>query len=110
VGARGDDQLDSKTEYYTNDYREGKSQREIQRESGVDRKTNGKYIAKYEQQWKELLQGDQESVELLRSIVETPKYTMGVRPARKLTVNMKLTIQGHLDENEEKRRKGQRKQ
>jgi hypothetical protein len=91
-------------------YREGKSQREIQRETGVDRKTISKYIGKYEEQREELLQEGQESVELLRSIVEAPKYSIGVRPARKLTEDMKLIILGHLDENEEKRKKGQRKQ
>lgn len=91
-------------------YREGKSQREIQRMTGVDRKTIGKYITKYEEQRKELLQEGNGSLELIRSIIEPPTYTTGVRPKRKLTEEMEQTIQRHLDENEEKRRKGQRKQ
>ncbi|WP_278342696.1 helix-turn-helix domain-containing protein, partial [Parageobacillus thermoglucosidasius] len=35
-------------------YREGKSQREIARITGIDRKTVAKYIKQYEQQRKEL--------------------------------------------------------
>ncbi|PTQ55085.1 MAG: Mobile element protein [Candidatus Carbobacillus altaicus] len=37
-------------------YREGKSQREIARITGIDRKTVAKYIKQYEQQRKELEQ------------------------------------------------------
>lgn len=91
-------------------YREGRSHREISRMTGVDRKTIRKYIEKYEEQRKDLLYGEQEQVELIRSIVETPTYTTGTRPKRKLTEAMEQTIQEHLNENEEKRRKGQRKQ
>ena len=78
--------------------------------TGVDRKTVRKYIEIYEEQRKELLQGEHNEIELIRSIVEEPTYATGTRPKRKLTEAMEQTIQGHLDENEEKRRKGQRKQ
>jgi len=41
--------------------------------------------------------------------VETPKYTVGQRPKRKLTEDVEHRIQEMIDENEEKRRKGQHK-
>lgn len=93
-------------------YREGKSQREIQRITGVERKTIRKYIKKYEEHRKELeLKGVLvESGELMEAIVEAPKYTVGARPKRKLTEEIERKIQEHLDENEEKRRKGRHKQ
>jgi transposase len=74
-------------------YREGRSQREISRLTGVDRKTVRKYIEKYEAQRKELLQGEHEQIELIRSIVETPTYTTGIRPKRKLTEAMDVNLQ-----------------
>jgi hypothetical protein len=77
-------------------YREGRSQREINRITGVDRKTIRKYIEKYEEQRKELHQGKQNEIELIRSIVESPTYTTGKRPKRKLTEAMELSIQKHL--------------
>lgn len=91
-------------------YREGKSQRDIQRMTGVDRKTISKYLTRYELQRKELDEEGHPSIELIRSIVEAPTYTTGVRAKRKLTEEMEQTIRNHLSENEEKRRKGQRKQ
>jgi transcriptional regulator with XRE-family HTH domain len=53
-------------------YREGKSQREIQKQTGVDRKTISKYINKYEDQRKELNEEGDPSIELIRGIVESP--------------------------------------
>ncbi|BCJ88608.1 IS21 family transposase [Effusibacillus dendaii] len=93
-------------------YREGKSQREIARLTGVDRKTIGKYIEQYEKQRRELEQSGnpEDAGVLIRAIVEAPKYTVGHRPARKLTEEIEKEIQRHLDENEEKRRRGQHKQ
>ncbi|MBS4026555.1 MAG: IS21 family transposase [Clostridia bacterium] len=93
-------------------YREGKSQREIQKITGVDRKTIRKYIKNYEKQREGLeLKGTLvESGELIESIVEAPKYTVGVRPKRKLTEKIERKIKDYLDENEEKRKKGRHKQ
>jgi hypothetical protein len=45
--------------------------------------------------------------ELTEAIIEAPKYTLGVRPKRKLTEEK---IKEYLDENEEKRKKGRHKQ
>lgn len=93
-------------------YREGKSQREIARITGIDRKTVAKYIKQYEQQRKELEKSGNlaDPNLLIQAIVETPKYTVGQRPKRKLTEDVERRIQEMIDENEEKRRKGQHKQ
>ena len=93
-------------------YREGKSQREIARITGVDRKTVGKYIKQYEQQRRELEErGHLEDPSILiQAIVESPKYTVGQRPKRKLTEDVERRIQEMIEENEEKRKKGQHKQ
>ena len=68
-------------------YREGKSHRAIARETGMDRKTIRKYIQKYEEQQKELIEsnGILDTGELIQEIIEAPKYTVGPRLARKLT-------------------------
>ncbi|WP_027352054.1 IS21 family transposase [Desulfotomaculum nigrificans] len=93
-------------------YREGKSQREIARLLGVDRKTVRRYINKYEEKRKELEQssGLVDPGELIQEIVEPPKYTVGNRPKRKVTEDIQSLIKKHLDENEQKRRNGQHKQ
>jgi len=67
-------------------YREGKSQREIARLLGVDRKTVRRYINKYEEKRKELEQssGLVDPGELIQEIAEPPKYTVGNRPSGKL--------------------------
>jgi len=92
--------------------REGRSQREISRITGVDRKTISKYIKQYEKKREELEQnGKQLDIgELIQELVEAPKYTVGVRSKRKLTEDTEQKIKSHLQENEEKKRKGLRKQ
>ncbi|MCL0081398.1 IS21 family transposase [Peptococcaceae bacterium] len=93
-------------------YREGESQREISRQTGISRKTISKYIKQYEEKRQQLLaskDGTDNSI-LIEAIVESPKYTVGERPKRKLTEEMVQKIQAHLDENKEKKNKGQRKQ
>jgi transposase len=111
-GAGRDDSIDPKQNILIMHYREGKSQREIARITGIDRKTVGKYIKKYEQQRKELEQGGhlEDPSVLIRSIVEAPKYTVGDRAKRKLTADVERRIQEMMDENEEKRKKEQHKQ
>lgn len=92
--------------------REGRSQREISRMTGVDRKTIRKYIKEYERKREELERNNvvEDPAELIQAIVETPKYKVGDRPKRKLTDDIIQKIQEHIYENEEKRRKGLRKQ
>lgn len=55
--------------------REGRSQREISRMTGVDRKTIRKYIQEYERKREELERNNvvEDPAELIQAIVETPK-------------------------------------
>jgi transposase len=92
--------------------REGESQREIARRIGIDRKTVSKYIKDYESKRNELekLGTNVEAGELIQSIVETPKYNVGVREKRVLTEAIEQRIKELLEENEEKKKRGLRKQ
>lgn len=104
--------LNQKQEILLMYLREGRSQREISRMTGVDRKTVSKYINQYMEAREELERsGHQvELGELIQAMVEAPKYKVGIRPKRKLTEETEQKIKGYLEENEEKRRKGLRKQ
>lgn len=92
--------------------REGKSQREIARDTGIDRKTIRKYINTYEQKLAELeernIPVDRE--ELIQELVEAPKYPSNVRKKRVLTGGIEGKIIGYLQENKEKRARGLHKQ
>jgi transposase len=94
-------------------FREGKSQRGIERETGVCRKTIKKYIVEYEDQRASLLETDPDAVidikKLTDSIVAAPQYDSSNRKKRKVTEEVVDAIQGHLDENEKKRARGQSK-
>ena len=93
-------------------YREGESQRRISKQTGISRKTIRKYINQYEKRRAELLdtQEGADNRALIEAIIEAPKYTVGERPKRKLTEEMVQKIQAYLDENEEKKKRGQGKQ
>lgn len=92
--------------------REGKSQREIARMTGIARKTIRKYIQSYEQKLNELeeMNVSVDRSELILELVETPRYPSGVRRKRVLTEEMKEKIKGYLQENKEKRARGLYKQ
>lgn len=92
--------------------REGESQREIARVTGIDRKTVRKYIKEYEKKRKEIECSKDEvhTEELIQDLVETPKYKVGVRAKRVLTNEIEEKIIAHLQENEKKRKRGLRKQ
>lgn len=94
-------------------YREGKSQRAIARETGIDRKTIRRYLQKYEAKRSQLLnegkiEGDIR--ELIDDIVEKPQYNAQNRTKRKLTDEIIAKIEQHLKENEIKKSRGQAKQ
>lgn len=92
---------------------EGMSCRAIARLVGMNRETIGKHIKQYEERRRQLLAEGSSSVEieaLIQSLTTAPKYKVGKRSKRKLTEDMEQKIQEHLNENEEKRSKGQRKQ
>jgi len=92
-------------------HREGKSQRQIERETGINRKTIGKYIREYEEK-KNILIGskDGDNAELIVDIVEKPKYDTSKRYKVKLTDKIISRIEFYLKQNEEKRATGRSKQ
>lgn len=91
---------------------DGKSQRAVERETGINRKTIRKYLKEYEAKRQKLLSsGVNEDVrEVADSIVEAPKYNSSTRAKRKLTDEVVTVIQRYIEENKEKRIRGQRKQ
>ena len=92
-------------------HREGKSQRQIERETGINRKTIRKYIGEYDKK-KDILTGEKgcENPELIADIVEKPKYDTSKRFKVKLTDKIISRIKSYLSENEEKRATGRSKQ
>lgn len=93
-------------------YNEGKSQREIARETGINRKTVSKYIKEYEEARSKVLEekSQERKDDLIESIIERPKYNGKNRKKIKLNKDIMEKIENYLKENEEKRRNGQRKQ
>lgn len=91
-------------------YHDGKSQREIQRETGISRKTIRKYIKEYEDKKTEILNTDLPDGELIQSIVEKPKYDSSNRKKIKLIPEIMERIECFLKENEERRATGRSKQ
>ncbi|ETO39022.1 MULTISPECIES: helix-turn-helix domain-containing protein [Thermoanaerobacterium] len=95
--------------------RDGKSQRQISRETGIDRKVIRKYIKKYEEKRRDLINegkidGNTDIQEIIDDIVEKPKYNVENRHKRKLTEEVINRIKFYLRENEQKRYLGQSKQ
>jgi len=92
-------------------YREGKTQRQIKREIGINRKTIRRYIREYEEK-KNILIGSKGSdrSELIADIVEKPKYDTSGRYKVKLTDEIISRIKFYLKQNEEKRATGRSKQ
>jgi len=93
-------------------FREGKSQRSIAKEVGVDRKTVSSYIKEYESKVGELLEQHSplDKGELIQSIVEKPKYKSFNRKKRVLTDEIEERINYFIQENELKRQRGLHKQ
>ena len=94
-------QMTTKQEIILRHYRQGHSQRRINRDLGVSRKTIKKYIEEYE---KSRSEGGDSGVK--SSILTPPKYDTSTRKRRKLTEVMKIEI----EKNGEKRKSGQHKQ
>ena len=89
---------------------EGKSQWQIHRESGFDRKTIRKYVNEYEEKRVQLLEGDKNKLILTEDIVDPPKYNSSNRIKIKLTDEIIGRIDFYLKENELKRQTGKSKQ
>ncbi len=67
--------------------RKGKSQRQIAREMGLNRRTIAKYVKDYERKkaWLTDSKGNSNKDELIADIVENPKYDTSKRKKVKLT-------------------------
>jgi len=105
--------LSKKQHIIISTYLEGKSQRAIARETGIDRKTIRKYIKEYETNRQEIINsrgGINDIRELQDSIVERPKYSSANRKKKKLTNEIINKIEEHIKENEQKRHAGRHKQ
>ena len=89
-----------------------KSQREIQRETGISRDTIRKYIKEYEEG---LRQADEnltetEKVDLIDEITQKPKYKSSLSTKTAVTEKVIENIKYYLKENENKRLSGLSKQ
>jgi transposase len=94
-------------------YREGKSQRQIERELGINRRTISKYIKDYENKKAKLANSKSNcsnKEELIADLVEDPKYDTSSRKKVKLTDEIMSRIKFYLRENDTKRAEGRAKQ
>ena len=90
---------------------EGKSQRQISKELGIDRKTIRRYLREYDKKKKELLDTEPgENTMLISDIVSKPQYNSSFRKKIKLTDEIISKIKFYLDENQVKRATGRSKQ
>ncbi len=91
--------------------RDGKSQRAINRLTGISRSVIRKYLNEYNTQRQELLINNNiDKTEIINSIVEKPKYNASNRKKVKLTDEIVDKIQGYLDENNKRKLAGLHKQ
>lgn len=93
--------------------KEGKSQRQIHRETGIARDTIRKYIREYEARLVELGNtdiGDIRKVDLIDDLTTKPKYRSSPRIKRAITDEVIERLKFFLKENEQKRLKGMSKQ
>lgn len=113
-GHEGMVRLRQKQEIIIAAFLDGISQRQIAKDTGIDRKTIRKYVNKYNEARDVLMSNDANKViderELIDDIVEAPKYDSSNRKKYKLTEVIIEKIKCHLKENEKKRSTGQSKQ
>ncbi len=102
--------LMDKQEIIISHFLEGKSQWEIHRQTGFDRKTIRKYIEQYDERRKALIEEKGDNAILIRDIVEAPKYDSSKRSKVKLTDEVRERIDFYLNENEIKKTTGRSKQ
>ena len=102
--------LMEKQEIILSHYRDGKSQWDIHRETGIARKTIRKYIKEYEKKKQDLLESCEENKELIEDLVSAPKYDSSSRVRRKLTNEIIERVHYFIRENEIKKATGKGKQ
>lgn len=97
-------------------FRDGKSLREISRETGISRPTVTKYSTEYAAHKARLLEiasaepSDAIAGELILKLVDAPRYDSSSRPKRAITEALTTRVQALLAENAKKRSRGQRTQ
>jgi len=101
--------LMDKQEIIISHFLEGKSQWEIHRQTGFDRKTIRKYVNQYEEKKKAIIEEKEDVRVLIDDIVEAPKYDTSNRFKYKLTDEIMERINFYLKENEIKRSTGRSK-
>lgn len=97
----------TKQEIIIQSYRDGKSQRSISRDLHISRRTVKKYIGDYESHLKQS-QSKHDSFSSFLS--QTPAYKSGTRSKLKLTQEIQDVIDKYLEENQQKKHQGLRKQ
>ena len=104
--------LKKKQEIILKYLREGKSQRQICRETGIARETIRKYTKAYEKKLRELEleKDDIKKIDLIEDLVEVPKYTSSPRTKKAVTKEVIERLKFFLKENEQKRLRGLSKQ
>ena len=99
-----------KQEIIISHFLEGKSQWEIHRQTGFDRKTIRKYVNQYEEKRNTIIEEKGEAGILIDDIVEASEYDISNRSKYKLTDEIIERIDFYLKENEIKRTTGRSKQ
>lgn len=94
------------------DHIDGMSNRSIAHEMHMSKDTVNKYVNEYEQQKSQILSQDAEAdpKELIRNIVEKPRYNSKNRSRTKVTTEMIEDIESCLKLNEQRRSSGMSKQ
>lgn len=91
-------------------FNEGLSQRQIERELHISRKTIRRYIAEYEKKRNRIVDKKTEDTSLITDICQKPKYDTSNRKKVKLTGQIIERINFFLKENENKKALGKSKQ
>jgi predicted transcriptional regulator len=91
-------------------FNEGMSQRQIERELQISRKTIRRYISEYEKKRNRLIEGKTQDVALITDICQKPKYNTSGRSKVKLSEQIIDRINFFLKENQNKKALGRSKQ
>ncbi|SHI06501.1 IS21 family transposase [Clostridium grantii] len=104
--------LNQKQDIVLKHIREGKSQRQISKETGVSRETIRKYITEYENKLVEVTSdlGEIDKTNIIDDITAKPKYLSSPRIKKALTEDVLERLKEFLKENEQKRLTGLSKQ
>ena len=91
-------------------FNEGISQRQIEKELHISRKTIRRYIKEYEKKRNRLIEGKTQDVALITDICQKPKYNTSSRGKVKMSGQILERIHFFLKENENKKALGKSKQ